>query len=305
MPVYLLLGDDEERKARNVEKLRKGRPIEAYDAAETSPEAVVSACNSYSLFGEGTFVLLRNLDAWNTTQKAKIVGYLENPSPETDLVMLGTKLGARERLLTAVKKAGEVYNFEQPTGKALARWTVGYAKKQGLEMPEDVAEELVARCSNDKARVSRETEKLALYAGGTATIEDVEELCPPDLQSNIFAFVDALGIGDRGKALGLLEALVGTGEPPLRIVHMIRRQFRLLARAKVLFASDASRSEVASTLKIPPFVARKLEEQARRLGEEDLEKALDLTLDLESGLKGGKHLDPEFQLELAVMELSP
>jgi DNA polymerase-3 subunit delta len=305
MVVYLLLGDDEERKACSVEKLRKERATEAYDAAETTPEAVISACNSYSLFGEGPFVLLRNLDAWNTTQKAKIVGYLENPSPETDLVMLGTKLGARERLLTAVKKAGEVYNFEQPTGKALARWTVGYAKKQGLEMPEDVAEELVARCSNDKARVSRETEKLALYAAGTATIEDVEELCPPDLQSNIFAFVDALGIGDRGKALGLLEALVGTGEPPLRIVHMIRRQFRLLARAKVLFASDASRSEVASTLKIPPFVARKLEEQARRLGEEDLEKALDLTLDLESGLKGGKHLDPEFQLELAVMELSP
>ena len=304
MGVYLLLGDDEERKARSVEMLRKSRPADIYDAAETPPEAIISACNSYSLFGEGTFVLLKNLGSWNATQKAKIVDYLKNPSPDADLVMLGTKLGAREKLLVAAKEAGEVHNFEQPTGKALARWAVGYAKKQGLVMPEDVAQGLVARCSNDKVRVSRETEKLALYATEMATMEDVEVLCPPDLQSNIFAFVDALGMGNRSKALGLLEALVRTGEPPLRIVHMIRRQFRLLARAKVLFAGGASRSEVASTLKIPSFVARKFQEQAQKLSEEDLENALALTLKLESGLKGGSDLGNELQVELAILELS-
>ena len=304
MGVYLLLGDDEERKARSVEMLRKSRPADIYDAAETLPEAIISACNSYSLFGEGTFVLLKNLGSWNATQKAKIVDYLKNPSPDADLVMLGTKLGAREKLLVAAKEAGEVHNFEQPTGKALARWAVGYAKKQGLVMPEDVAQGLVARCSNDKVRVSRETEKLALYATEMATMEDVEVLCPPDLQSNIFAFVDALGMGNRSKALGLLEALVRTGEPPLRIVHMIRRQFRLLARAKVLFAGGASRSEVASTLKIPSFVARKFQEQAQKLSEEDLENALALTLKLENGLKGGSDLENELQVELAILELS-
>jgi DNA polymerase III subunit delta len=304
VPVYLLLGDDEERKTRGVERLRNDRATEIYDAAETSPEAVVSACNSYSLFGEGPFVLVRNLDTWNAAQKARILDYLQDPSPEADLVMLGEKLGAREKLLAAVKKTGEVHDFKQPTGKALARWAAGYAKKQGLAIPEDVAEELVARCSDDKVRVSREVEKLALYADGTATTEDVDALCPPDLQSNIFQFVDALGTGDRGKALELLEALIGTGEPSLRIVYMIRRQFRLLARARSLIEEGASRSEIASTLKVPPFVARKLEEQARKMGEVDLERALALVLELEGGLKGGSDLGDELQVELAVMDLS-
>ena len=304
MSVYLLLGDDEERKARGVEKLRGNRATEVYDAAETSPETVVSALNSYSLFGDGPFVLVRNLDAWNASQKARILGYLEDPSPEADLVMLGAKLGAREKLLAAVKKGGEVHDFKQPTGKALARWAIGYARKQGLELPEDVAEELAARCSGDKARVSRETEKLALYAEGVATMEDVEVLCPPDLQSNIFQFVDALGVGDRGRALHLLEALLGTGEPPLRILYMIRRQFRLLARARSLLEDGALRPEVASMLKVPPFVARKLEEQTRKMGEEDLELALALVLDLERGLKGGSDLGDELQVELAVLALS-
>lgn len=304
MSVYLLLGDDEERKARGVEKLRGNRVAEVYDAAETSPETVVSALNTYSLFGEGPFVVVRNLDAWNAAQKTKILAYLNNPSPEADLVILGAKLGAREKLLAAVKKAGEVHDLKQPTGKALARWSIGYAKKQGLELPEDVAEELVARCSDDKAKVSREAEKLALYAEGAATMEDVEALCPPDLQSNIFQFVDALGAGYRGRALHLLEALLGTGEPPLRILYMIRRQFRLLARARSLLEAGAPRPEVASTLKVPPFVARKLEEQARGMEEEDLENALALVLDLERGLKGGSDLSEELQVELTVLDLS-
>ncbi len=303
--VYLLLGDDEERKARGVEKLRRGRNAESYDASETSPEAVVSTCNSYSLFGEGPFVVVRNLDAWNAAQKAVIVAYLEDPAPEADLVLVGKKLGARERLLAAAKRSGEVHTFEQPTGKALVRWVVGHAEGLGLALPEDVTAGLIERCSGDKQRLANETEKLALYvAGRPATHEDVEALCPPDVQSNIFAFVDSLAAGDRARAVGLLEDLMSTGEPPLRLTYMVRRQFRLVARARALFARGVSQGEVAKELKVPPFVARKLDEQGRGMSDEDLERALALVLDLERGLKGGSDLGDELQVELAVLKLS-
>ena len=301
----MLLGDDEERKVRGVEKLRQGRAAETFDAAETVPDAVVSACNSFSLFGDGTFVLVKNLDAWNAAQKAKIVEYLENPSPEADLVLLGKKLGARERLLAAVKKAGEVHELQQPTGEALVRWLIGHAKKLGLDLPEDVARDLADRCSGDKARLVRETEKLALYVGDRpATRQDVDALCPPDVQSNVFAFVDALALGDRAKAMKLLEDLAATGEPPLRLTFMIRRQFNLVARARSLSLRGIPQRELASALKVPPFVARKLEEQARAMDDAALERALEAVLELEKGLKGGKDLDDELQVELAVLKLS-
>jgi DNA polymerase-3 subunit delta len=303
--VYLFLGDDEERKARGVDKLRRGRVVESYDASETGPEAVVSACNSYSLFGEGPFVLVRTLDAWNAAQKAVVVAYLDNPAPGADLMLLGKKLGARERLLAAAKKSGEVHNFEQPTGKALVRWVVGHAKELGLDLPEDVAHGLIERCSGDKQRLASEAEKLALYVSDRpASEEDVDALCPPNVQSNIFAFVDALAAGDRAETLELLEDLISTGEPPLRVAYMVRRQFRLVARARALFARGASQGEAARELKVPPFVARKLEEQARGLSDEALEEALSLVLTLEHGLKGGSDLGDELQVELAVLKLS-
>jgi DNA polymerase-3 subunit delta len=305
MAVYLLLGDDEERKSRGVEKLRGGRAVEGYDASGTSPEMIVSACNSFSLFGEGPFVVLRNLDAWNAAQKAVVVDYLEDPSPGSDLILLGKKLGARERLLSAVKKTGEVHNFEQPKGKALIRWVVGHAKKLGLDLPEEIAEDLTERCSGDKMRLLQETEKLALYIGdGTATHDDVAALCPPDIQSNIFAFVDSLAAGERDRALKLLEDLINTGEPPLRLTFMIRRQFQLVARARALLERGTPQKEVASQLKVPPFVAHKLEEQGRKLDDRDLDRALALIQNLESGLKGGSDLSDELQVEMTVLKLS-
>jgi DNA polymerase-3 subunit delta len=305
MTVYLLLGDDEERKSRGVEKIRAGRAVEAYDASEISPETLVSACNSFSLFGEGPFVVLKDLDAWNAAQKAVIVDYLKDPSPGSDLLLLGKRLGARERLLSAVKNSGEVHTLDQPTGKALVRWLVGQAKRLDLDLPEDVAEDLANRCSDDKLRLLQEMEKLALYVGdGTATHEDVAALCPPDVQSNIFAFVDSLAAGERDRALALLEDLIGTGEPPLRLTFMIRRQFQLIARARALIERGIPRKEIASRLKVPPFVARKLEEQGGQLDEENLERALALVQDLESGLKGGSYLSDELQVEMTVLGLS-
>lgn len=303
-----MLGDDEERKARSVEKLRAGREAEVYEASEASPEAVVSACNSYSLFGGGAFVVLRNLDAWNASQKVKIVEYLGNPSPDTDLILSGKKLGAREKLLSAVKESGEVYELDQPTGKALVKWLVSYAKTQGVAIPDPVAQELVTRCSSDKQRLSRETEKLALYVAadgrGDISFEDVSALCPPDLQSNIFAFVDALAAGDRGGAMRMLEALSGSGEPPLRLAYMVRRQFQMLARSVSMRHRGSPQKEIASTLKVPPFVTKKLEDQGRRLGEEELERALETITNLERGLKGSSDLPDELQMERVVLDLS-
>jgi DNA polymerase III subunit delta len=303
--VYLILGNDEERKARGVAKLRRSRPVEAFDAAESAPEGVVRACNSYSLFGEGPFVVVRNLDAWNAARKAVIVEYLRNPAPGADLVLIGTKLGAREKLLAAVKESGEVHTFEQPTGQALVRWLVGHAKTLDLDLPEDIARTLIERCSGDKVRLTRETEKLALYVGeGTATREDVEALCAPDVQSNIFAFVDALAAGDSSRSLGLLEDLAATGEPPMRVMYMVRRQFRLVARARAILERGATQGDIARELRVPPFVVRKLVEQAQSLGDKGVERALELVLDLERGMKGGSDLGDGLQVELTVLKLS-
>ncbi|WP_119068203.1 DNA polymerase III subunit delta [Rubrobacter indicoceani] len=305
MTVYLLYGDDEEKKTRSVEKARAGRNAETFDAADATPEVVLSACNSFSLFGDSIFVLVRNLDAWNAAQKAKLLDYIASPSEGSDLVMLAQKIGAREKLLAAVSKSGQAHELKQPTGKVLEKWLAGHAKRLGLDLPEDVAREMISRCSGDKARLAGETEKLSLFCGDEeATLEAVDQLIAPGVQSNIFDFVDALGVGKTGRAVQTLERLSATGEPPMRILYMIRRQLTLIARAKSLIARGTPRPELAGELKVAPFVAKKLDAQSRRFSDGDAERALAVVLDLERGLKGGSELSETLQLELSTLRLT-
>ena len=55
---------------------------------------------------------------------------------------------------------------------------------------------------------------------------------------------------------------------------------------------------------MPPFVARKLEEQGNKLDEDALERAFAQIQGLESGLKGGSDLSDELQVEMTVLRLS-
>src|SRR4028118_552499 len=159
--VYLLLGDDEERKARGVEKLRRGRAAESFDASGTSPQTVVSALNSFDLFGEGPFVLVRNLDAWNAAQKSVIVDYLQSPTEGADLLLLGKKLGSRERLLSAAKKGGEVHDLQQPTGRRLAQ--------RGVGAPAEERGGGGSGCSRRRGRAARSTTSSSLPEGRSSS----------------------------------------------------------------------------------------------------------------------------------------
>lgn len=312
MTIYLLYGDDEELKNRSVEKARAGRNAETFDAADSTPEAVLSACNSFSLFGDSVFVLVRNLDAWNAAQKAKMLDHVASPPEGSDLVMLASKMAARDKLLTAVGKSGQAHEFKQQTGKALEKWLVGHAKRTGLIVPDDVARELITRCSGDKSRLVKEIEKLSLYCGGEngenkngeATLEAVDLLIAPDVQSNIFEFVDALGAGRSGRAVETLERLAASGEAPMKVMVMIRRQLRLIARAKSHISRGTPRPEISKELKVAPFVAKKLDDQSRRFSDDDIERALAIVLDLERGLKGGSELPEAMQVELATLRLT-
>ena len=211
--VYLLLGDDEERKARGVEKLRRGREVESYDASEITPEAAVSACNSYSSSARGrssssgtsTPGTPPRRRLWWTTW---IIRRRRRPRPAREEARgAGEALGGGQEVRRGPQLRAAHRGRRSSGGPSATRGL-------GLDLPDDVAGSLIERCSGDKQRLVTEMEKLALYVSDRpATGEDLEALCPPDVQSNIFAFVDSLGAGDRGKAIKLLEDLISTGEP--------------------------------------------------------------------------------------------
>jgi DNA polymerase-3 subunit delta len=93
-----------------------------------------------------------------------------------------------------------------------------------------------------------------------------------------------------GELIRLVASLVGH-------VGRVRKISRL--------ADEGVRSsEIASRLKVHPFVAEKSAKQARNFSPEELAQATVRLAELDAGAKGGSRLPPELQLERTLIEIT-
>jgi DNA polymerase-3 subunit delta len=152
--------------------------------------------------------------------------------------------------------------------------------------------------------IANELEKLNLYVGESKEI--TEELIEKAVSSlrveSIFELTDRVGNRKVLDALVALAQLMKSGEPPLKILAMITRQFRLLTKARSLLDQGMGPDEIRSALKVRDFVWRKLSPQAARFSREKLEKCYQLLLKADLALKS-RTISHKIILERLIMDL--
>jgi DNA polymerase-3 subunit delta len=133
--------------------------------------------------------------------------------------------------------------------------------------------------------------------------EDVAKVCTRSIKSRVFDLTDALAAKRSRTALAILNDMVALREPMPRITFMIARQFRQLIQTKLMVRDGAGRSEIASFLKVPPFIAEKVMRQAASFDMSSLEKAVATGLELDVAVKNGR-LKDRAAVELLITSLS-
>jgi DNA polymerase-3 subunit delta len=114
--------------------------------------------------------------------------------------------------------------------------------------------------------------------------------------------VDAIG-GRQGKlAVKLLHQQLSERDP-LSLLGMITRQFRLLLQAKEMLTDNATSNEIAQTLKVHEFVARKLTNQCRNFDLHLLEAIYRKLAEVDENIKTGK-IEAETALDTLVVGLT-
>ena len=147
--------------------------------------------------------------------------------------------------------------------------------------------------------------KTFLYAAGRSIDEsDIGELVALVREASIFNAVDAMIDGRPDVALRLLQKLRQDGAALSYIISMVERQLRLVALARYWTEQRVSREELPGKLGVPPFVARKTAEQARRNSWLDLDRRYQLLLELDLAFKTGKVDSEDMALELLVSDLA-
>ncbi len=311
-PVHVLVGAEHFLAERAAGLLRnavvgegpKGFNEDVFHGKSLSARPVLSAARTIPMMAPTRFVLVRDLDHMAAAELDGLSTYLDDPPPSTCLVAVATKLDGRSRFAKAAKKAGVWIDVEPVRGGALRQFAMAEARGRGHRLAEDAADALVDAVGSDLGALDDAVERLSLYAGEGRPIgiQAVEAVVTRVRVDTIWALVDAVSARDARRALGAAGSLLADREPPLRILAMIARQLRMVARMREALASGMRPPDAAKAAGAPPFKARELTEAARRYRLPDLASAFDVLAEADRSLKGSK-VPPAIVMEQAVLRL--
>lgn len=198
-----------------------------------------------------------------------------------------------------------VTHYARPRPDELAAWVRKRARLIGVEIDESAVRELAWLGPDDLRRIDTEIRKLGAFAGDRpVTRADVREMVV-GRETLVWGLLDAIGERRRPAALSALRRLYAQGESPEKLLGADLAPYlrRLLLARELARLSRAERSRVdLGSLGLNPRALPKLEEQAASFEPAELERALELLLDLDRSVKLGE-AQAESALELAVATL--
>ena len=312
-PVYLFTGSDRPKIALALQRLRARvgeDATESLHASEASGADAVSACNSLGLFGgESRAVVVDGVEVWRAADVKEIEEYLASPAPDTVLVLVGDGLKKDAALAKAVAKAGEAHVYEVGK-KELPQWVGEQFARLGATADRDACRALVEAVGEDVGDLSSEIQKLATWANGDPiTRAVVEEIAVGGAETPIFAVTDSWGSRDVAGTLRATESLLERSTRPrsgelMRIIGSLVNHVGRVRRIAALADEGVRSSEIASRLKVHPFVAEKSARQARNFSADELAQATVRLAELEAGTRGGSRLPADLQVERTLVEIT-
>lgn len=233
-----------------------------------------------------------------------LLQYLNDPLLSTCLVFIVRgPVNKQKKLVKAIEKKGVLLELNTPKGQELISWVKEEAGALGLALEPQACEYLIMNAGYSMRVLRSELEKLALYAGSNnkVTLETAQELVAKSSEANIFTLVDSIGRKEGETALTELHHLITSGEPPVRILFMIARQFRLLLQAKDMKRKGCTERQITAALSLPAFVTVKILKQANNFNFSELEDCLQQMLECDLAMKTGS--PPRQTLEDLVLKL--
>ncbi len=313
--IYLLQGDEFLRKQELKKILGNSEgetpAVVRLDGAQTSLDEILNESFSLPLFGGRKAVIV---SGWGKHVKGidenAISDAFSRIPDEVDLVLEEERLPPGHpflKILSSQEFSGKarIERFSPLSVKdgSLQKWIFREVHNRGGKIDFEAVRLLALFVGDDLSRLSREIEKLVLYANGEKiTPSHVSLLVRDTSEANVFEMVDALSARRKGKALRLYRRLLSDGQAPLAILGMIVRQYRILLMVKSLKEEGLSKEEIASKIGLHPYPVKKALQQVGTFTFQDLLSIYDRLLETDYQIKTGES-DAEVAIELLLMSL--
>lgn len=320
-PIYVLYGKEEfiveQTKKKIIENAIDPNELDFNFAVidlETTPiEYAIDELSQFPFIGEKRVVILENaylLTAANRKEKIehnipKLLEYISNPVESTIAVFVAPteKMDERKKIVKEIRKVASVLDAKEFDERATIKWITELARESNVRISSVVAGQISFKTGNNLLLISNEFGKLVLSIekGGEITTELVEHLVTRSLEENIFRLTDLVIKRQKKEAIGVYHDLLTQKEEPIAILALIARQYRILAQVKYLSSEGFGAQQIASRLKLNPYVVKLAMQQIHHFDASYLTNALDQLADIDYQMKTG-YGERELLLEFFILK---
>src|SRR5262249_51985931 len=173
------------------------------------------------------------------------------------------KLDGRFEWVKALKKKAHWIDVETCEAPELQGWIRDCFRQEGKRVGPEVVDRLLDWVGNSLEALQLAVSQCCLFAGDASevSLQDLETLLVKVTDENIFEVIDALFERRRVELHRSLDALLETGEEPLRILSLIHRHLSILLSLRF-----SGPRKAGDNFRMPPMAWRKYEQQAQRFG---------------------------------------
>ena len=263
--VYLLFGEESYLKKQYKNKLSRAILPEDdtvnyayYEGKGIRAEELIDLAETLPFFAERRLIVVENSGFFKNASP-ELADYMKSLPETVCFVFVENEVDKRGKMYKTVKAKGRVTELSRQDEKTLLYWIAANVKKEGKKMREADAKFLLSKVGTDMENISKELEKLFSYTLGQEeiTVQDMNDICTTQITNKIFDMIEAVAAKRQKKALDYYYDLLALKEPPMRILYLLSRQFKLLLHVKDLSKKGYDRAGIARDAGLHPFVAGK------------------------------------------------
>lgn len=309
--IYLLYGEEAYLKKQYRDRFVKAMVSEGdamnyayYEGKNTNPREVIDLAETMPFFAERRLIVMENTGFFKSSVP-ELAEYLKEIPQTSFLIFVEEEIDKRSKLYKAVKDRGRIVELKRQDEKTLVRWILGMVKKENQNMTESAARYFLDKVGNDMENIQKELEKLFCYCLNHTeiTVADIDAICTTQITNHIFDMVDAVANKEQKKALDYYYDLLTLKEPPMRILYLLTRQFRILMEIKEMENQGVPSKEMASKAGIMPFLVGKYRAQAQAFSAKELRQIVEAGVQTEENVKTGRMGDV-LSVELFLVQYS-
>jgi DNA polymerase-3 subunit delta len=261
-----------------------------FEGKTASAQEIFQACSAMPFLAEKRYTLVKDfLSEAREEEKTAMAEFLEK-IPDSSILVFSEHAAPDRRgaLYKRIQKFGKLMEFPALTGGKLLGWIQKKVEAAGGTIEKEAVITLSELAGWDLFRLENEIAKLAGYAHGRPiTKRDIELLVDIQLTTSIFRLTDSIGQRNQRAALETLHQLIDSGEDLHRVLYMIMRQFRIITQVKDLHSQGLSQGAMVAKLKEHPFVVSNTVSQTRNFSFDQLKRAYELLISIDTKLKSG------------------